>query len=111
MPVIPKLTFAIKQTEHSLLDRIGVISLMHEGRGVQAVEKLITQLQQIGDNKSVEVVRVIQRDEFKHFDLGWKWFFRICELQSKEPSVEISHINAAYKAKIQLPKHKSTSYS
>jgi uncharacterized ferritin-like protein (DUF455 family) len=46
MPVIPKLSLAIKETEHNLIERIGVISLMHEGRGVKAVDKLLRQLSQ-----------------------------------------------------------------
>lgn len=62
MPVIPKLSHAIRETEKSLIERIGVISLMHEGRGVKAVEKLLHQLNQINDHKSIEVVKVIQND-------------------------------------------------
>jgi uncharacterized ferritin-like protein (DUF455 family) len=67
MPVIPKLSYAIKDTESSLIERIGVISLMHEGRGVKAVEKLLSQLDKLGDYSSVTVVKVIQKDEHKHF--------------------------------------------
>lgn len=67
MPVIPKLSLAIKETEGNLIERIAVISLVHEGRGVKAVEKLLRQLEQQQDHESVEVVKVIQRDEGRHF--------------------------------------------
>jgi len=67
MPVIPKLTKAINDTQGSLIKRICVISLIHEGRGVKAVDKLIRQLEQMGDTKSAESVKIIQKDEVKHF--------------------------------------------
>lgn len=37
MPVIPKLSKAIIQTNCSFIERIAIISLVHEGRGVKAV--------------------------------------------------------------------------
>jgi uncharacterized ferritin-like protein (DUF455 family) len=86
MPVIPKLSYAIKNTESSLIERIGVISLMHEGRGVKAVEKLLHQLGQLGDDRSVSVVRIIQEDERRHFEMGWKWLLNICALKELNPS-------------------------
>jgi uncharacterized ferritin-like protein (DUF455 family) len=52
LPVIAKLTTAINDTQDSLIKRICVISLVHEGRGVKAVEKLIRQLEQMGDRES-----------------------------------------------------------
>jgi uncharacterized ferritin-like protein (DUF455 family) len=78
MPVIPKLTLAIRDTEDSLIERIGVISLMHEGRGVKAVDKLLSQLIQLQDHTSASIVRIIQNDECRHFEVGWKWFLKVC---------------------------------
>lgn len=53
LPVIPKLSLAIQETTDNIIDRIAVISLVHEGRGVKAVERLLGQLSKSGDNKSV----------------------------------------------------------
>ena len=50
LPVIPKLSRAIQETSSNLIERIAVISLVHEGKGVQAVERLLGQLQQAGDH-------------------------------------------------------------
>jgi uncharacterized ferritin-like protein (DUF455 family) len=66
LPVIPKLSKAINDTQDSLIKRICVISLIHEGHGVKAVEKLVHQLHKMGDTKSVIAVRLIQHDEVKH---------------------------------------------
>ena len=60
--MIPKLSLAIEETSNDLIERIAVISLVHEGKGVQAVERLLNQLGKEKDEKSVEVVRKIQRD-------------------------------------------------
>ena len=51
--MIPKLSLAIQKTANDLIERIAVISLVHEGKGVQAVEKLLGQLEKSGDIKSV----------------------------------------------------------
>lgn len=68
IPVIPKLALAIDSTSQSLIDRIAVISLVHEGRGVKAVEKLLSQLGKAHDYESVKIVQGIQTDEKKHFE-------------------------------------------
>ena len=65
--MIGRLTLAIKETEGNLAERIAVISVVHEGRGVQAVEKLLSQLSKAGDDDSVNLVKIIQRDEHTHF--------------------------------------------
>lgn len=54
---------------------------MHEGRGVKAVEKLLYQLAQAEDHGSVLVVKIIQNDEHRHFEMGWKWFIKICGIK------------------------------
>ena len=103
MPVIPKLSLVIEQTNHSLIERIALISLVHEGRGVKAVEKLLIQLDKSCDDESVKVVKIIQRDEVKHFSMGWKWFYLICGLLDFDPAATITALNYKHKSHIKLP--------
>ena len=68
------------------------------------MEKLLNQLSKENDHESVKVVKTIQRDEKKHFSLGWKWFEKACEIKKLNPEEILSKINMKYKAHIQMKK-------
>ena len=68
------------------------------------MEKLLNQLSKENDHESVKVVKTIQKDEKKHFSLGWKWFLKACEIKKLNPEEALSKINVKYKTNIQMKK-------
>jgi uncharacterized ferritin-like protein (DUF455 family) len=51
----------------------------------------------------VEIVKIIQNDEHRHFKAGWKWFFKVCQLKKLDISEEIRSINLKFNSAIALP--------
>lgn len=52
LPVINGLTRNIAETSNSLLDRLVVISLVQEGKGLDASDRLLSKIRQAGDAES-----------------------------------------------------------
>lgn len=60
LPVVEGLTQDIIRTQHHLLDRLAIVALVHEGQGKRAVKRLITNLEQVDDEKSASILREIE---------------------------------------------------
>lgn len=48
-------------------------------------------------------MKIIRRDEVKHFSIGWKWFMKICELKAVDAELKIKELNNKYKVSMKLP--------
>lgn len=66
-------------TTSSILERLALISIVHEGRGIKSIDRLIHKVTGCGDMDTVSILKVIQAEEVGHFNVGVKWFRYFCE--------------------------------
>lgn len=80
----------------SLLDRLFIVHRYLEGSGLDASEKILKRLDQVGDKGTLQVVRTIAEEEISHVQFGSFWYQKIClenkidsDLDFKERSLRL----------------------
>lgn len=80
LPVNKNIISDLERTEDSLEDRIAMISLTHEAKGLDAGPRLI---QKLGSNKDwvreLEALTQIVEEEKSHVAFGVKWYTRLAQ--------------------------------
>jgi len=61
-----------------------MISIVHEGKGIKSIGRLIKTMDNCQDKKSIEILRKIEAEETFHFECGLKWFQRLCDVESSK---------------------------
>jgi len=105
LPAHDGLWEAAEKTSDDLLERLAIIPMFLEARGVDTSPKLIERLRSSGDNKSAQVLEVILQDEVNHLRLGVRWFEMLCSEKSIDPvttwqSLVNKHLNTKPKSPI-----------
>ena len=67
------------QTKHDVLVRMALVPRVFEARGLDVTPGIIEKFRLIGDNKAVEILEIILRDEIGHVKIGSRWFNYLCE--------------------------------
>lgn len=100
-------------TRSSLPERLAVIPLSQEARGLDAAPRFEAKIISSGDPKSAEVVATIGHEEKRHVHLGLKWFAASLEpfmdfndeINLEETSHEIEKISYGEKKAISDPEN------
>jgi len=79
IPVHSALVDNVKRSMDHLDKRIAVISIIQEGKGVDAGERLMIKLQSFQDKQGGIILKKILDEEVDHIRVGYKWFKKICE--------------------------------
>ena len=56
LPVISNLTETISKTKNNLRGRLGAISILHEGRGMKSIPRLIQKIKKSNDHESIPIL-------------------------------------------------------
>jgi uncharacterized ferritin-like protein (DUF455 family) len=70
---------AAMSTRENLAARLAVVPMVLEARGLDVTPGMIDRFGKIGDEKSVNVLNLILRDEIGHVAIGSRWFHHYCE--------------------------------
>lgn len=88
LPVNNNILRDLERTRDCLKDRIAMISLVHEAKGLDAGHRLIEKAKKVGCRRTQEVVEMIIKEERQHVRFGVKWFSRLCLEEGKDPKSE-----------------------
>ena len=86
LPAHDGLWEAAQSTGHDLTARLAIVPLILEARGLDITPSLIRQMEDVGDEKSAAIFRIILRDEEGHVAVGAKWFRFLCAKEGREPA-------------------------
>lgn len=67
--------------------RMALVPRVLEARGLDVTPGIVKKLKNVGDDKAVEILDIIYRDEIGHVETGTRWFRYLCdkhELNSEE---------------------------
>lgn len=85
MPAHNGLWEMVLKTDHDVLIRMALVPRVLEARGLDVTPGMIEKLKKAGDDETVEILRIILRDEIGHVAIGSHWFKYCCELTNQEP--------------------------
>ena len=85
MPAHNGLWEMVLKTDHDVLIRMALVPRVLEARGLDVTPGMIDKLNNVGDTETVEVLKIILRDEIGHVAIGSHWFKYCCGLKKLEP--------------------------
>jgi uncharacterized ferritin-like protein (DUF455 family) len=85
LPAHDGLWEAATKTSHDVLDRLAVIPMMLEARGIDTTPKAMSRLRGSGDLKTYAVLEEIYADEIEHLRIGVRWFEHVCAERKLTP--------------------------
>jgi uncharacterized ferritin-like protein (DUF455 family) len=95
------------KTRHDVLVRMALIPRMMEARGLDVTPGMMRRLQDIGDQKTVDALAVILRDEVGHVEMGSRWFHHLCEERGLDPEATYFELLQEYlNGEIRCPLHR-----
>ncbi len=74
-----------EDTADDVLARLALVPRFMEARGLDVTPGMIAKLEQFGDAASVEILKVILREEIGHVAFGSRWFHAVCAERGLEP--------------------------
>ncbi|MEM9732662.1 MAG: ferritin-like domain-containing protein [Pseudomonadota bacterium] len=77
---------ASQTTGHALRARLAVVPLILEARGLDITPSLLAQMDELGDEETARIFRIIYRDEEGHVAVGAKWFRFLCLKDGVNPA-------------------------
>ncbi len=75
-----------RKTAHSCLARMALVPRVLEARGLDVTPAMIERVEACGDAETVEVLRIILREEVAHVAAGSRWFRWCCQREGVEPA-------------------------
>eukprot|EP01006_Ploeotia_vitrea_P009314 TRINITY_DN21889_c0_g1_i1.p1 TRINITY_DN21889_c0_g1~~TRINITY_DN21889_c0_g1_i1.p1 ORF type:complete len:302 (+),score=115.93 TRINITY_DN21889_c0_g1_i1:67-972(+) len=73
------------QTAKSLEDRLSIVHMVHEARGLDVAPKTVNRFRSHGDMTSADHYQAIFEDEITHVTAGVKWFSWLCKTSNVDP--------------------------
>lgn len=85
MPAHNGLWESCVNTDHDVMVRMALVPRVLEARGLDVTPGMMDKLEGIGDQQTVDILKIILRDEIGHVRIGSRWFHYCCEQRSLEP--------------------------
>jgi len=96
MPAHNGLWEMVLKTDHDVLIRMALVPRVLEARGLDVTPGMVERLIKAGDDKTVDILNTILRDEIGHVAIGSHWFKYCCELKQLEPEETFRNLLIEY---------------
>jgi len=73
------------KTSTSCMARMALVPRVLEARGLDVTTAMIERLRAVGDQRTVEILELILREEVAHVAAGSRWFAWCCEREGHDP--------------------------
>jgi uncharacterized ferritin-like protein (DUF455 family) len=73
------------KTAHDPLVRMALVPRVLEARGLDAQPAIAGKFRSVQDERAVEILGVIERDEIGHVAIGSRWYLHLCQRRGLEP--------------------------
>jgi uncharacterized ferritin-like protein (DUF455 family) len=88
----------VERTSDSVIARMALVPRTMEARGLDAVPEIRDRFRQIQDDRAVEILEIILRDEIGHVLIGNRWFNFLCTKKSLSPITTYRELAEKYRA-------------
>jgi len=86
------------KTAHDPLVRMALVPRVLEARGLDATPLIVDKLKAAQDQRMVEILAVIERDEIGHVAIGSHWFGWLCTAHGLDPEATFRQLLVDYDA-------------
>lgn len=76
---------AAVKTNSDVLERMALVPMILEARGLDTTPASVDRLRLNGDNETASIMDLIGREEIDHVAAGVRWFEYVCKKRSLEP--------------------------
>lgn len=95
-----------QKTSADVLDRMALIPRVMEARGLDVTPMIQKKFRNVGDQKTVDILDIILRDEITHVEAGSRWFLYLCQQRNLEPeSTYLELVKNYMKGDVHCPMH------
>ena len=98
---------AAEKTRHDVLVRMALVPRVLEARGLDVTPGIINRFTELRDQASVEVLKVILREEVRHVAIGSHWYAQLCAERGIEPKEKFRSLLAEYNMRVRPPLSRS----
>lgn len=88
----------VEKTVDSPLARMALVPRTLEARGLDALPPILERMQQVKDQRAVEILQLIYRDEVGHVAIGNRWFQYLCDQEQRDPIATYLELTQQYGA-------------
>jgi uncharacterized ferritin-like protein (DUF455 family) len=88
----------VEKTRHDIVARMALVPRTLEARGLDATPPMQAKLAQAGDQRAVEILDVILRDEVGHVAIGNRWYRWLCERDGLDPVAHFEQLLVTHRA-------------
>ena len=88
----------VEKTKHDTVARMALVPRTLEARGLDATPPMQAKLAQAGDQRAVEILGVILRDEIGHVAIGNRWYRWLCERDGLDPIAHFERLLVTHHA-------------
>lgn len=88
----------VERTTDSVIARMALVPRTMEARGLDAVPGIRDRFKQIKDERAVEILEIILRDEIGHVLIGNRWFNFLCAGENLSPITAYRELARKYHA-------------
>eukprot|EP01084_Bolivina_argentea_P120409 213421_1 len=78
-------------TNKCILDRLTIVHMVLEGRGLDVTPFSMEKLKKVKDEKSLQLLKIIYKDEITHVKSGLRWFKYVCNQLNIENMIHKFH--------------------
>lgn len=75
----------VLKTDHDVMIRMALVPRVLEARGLDVTPGMIKRLEKAGDLETVDILKIILRDEIGHVSIGSHWFKYCCKQRKINP--------------------------
>ena len=86
------------KTAHDPLVRMALVPRVLEARGLDATPAIVEKFRAVRDERAVEILAIVERDEIGHVAIGSRWYLYLCEQRGLEPLQTFRDLLKAYDA-------------
>ena len=98
---------AVKTAGDPLL-RMALVPRVMEARGLDVTPGMMKRFEKIGDQATVDVLKIILRDEVGHVEAGSRWFRYLCEQQGLDSeNTYFRLLSERFPGSVRCPLHKA----
>ena len=87
-----------QRTAADVVARMALVPRTLEARGLDATPPLQAKFERAGDDRAVEILGVILRDEIGHVAIGNRWYRWLCERDGLDPVAHDAELSRRYQA-------------
>jgi uncharacterized ferritin-like protein (DUF455 family) len=88
----------VEKTKHDIVARMALVPRTLEARGLDATPPMQAKLAQAGDQRAVQILDVILRDEVGHVAIGNRWYRWLCERDGLDPIAHFEQLLVTHHA-------------